>query len=243
MIGAGCVKKIVASWVGNVAAGLGHNYRRAAEAGVPNRIEIEEHSNFTIGLGLQAAAAGITFLPTRTLRGTDIGAAKHFSRVTCPFSGEELTAVAAIRPDVAILHVQRADEEGNTQVWGNLGVMREAAFAAKTVILTCEEIVDHETIVRDPNRNLIPGFIVASVVHQPLGSFPSPTQGYARRDDEFYFEYHRATRGREGFEQWLHKWILNVPNHDAFLNRVGEERIKRLRPERTLLSLGVSFNY
>ncbi|MGH7875100.1 MAG: CoA transferase subunit A [Candidatus Binatia bacterium] len=243
MIGAGCVKKIVASWVGNVAAGLGHNYRRAAETGVPNRIEIEEHSNFTIGLGLQAAASGIPFLPTRTLRGTDIGAAEHFRRVTCPFSGEELTAVAAIHPDVAILHVQRADDEGNTQVWGNFGVMREAAFAAKKVILTCEEIVDHETLVRDPNRNLIPGFIVASVVHQPLGSFPSPTQGYARRDDEFYFEYHRATRAREGFEQWLQNWILNVADHDAFLNRLGEERIKRLRPEGTLFAPAVSFNY
>ncbi len=243
MIGAGCVKKIIASWVGNVAAGLGHNYRRAAEVGIPNPLEIQEHSNFTIGLGLQAAASGIPFLPTRTLRGTDIGASEHFKRVTCPFSGEELTAVAAIRPDVVILHVQRADAEGNAQVWGNFGVMREAAFAAKKVILTCEEIVDHDTIVRDPNRNLIPEFIVTSVVHQPLGSFPSPTQGYARRDDDFYFEYHHATRTREGFEQWLKKWILDVADHNAFLNLLGSERIKRLRPEGNLFSPAVSFNY
>ncbi|HVO91485.1 MAG TPA: CoA-transferase, partial [Terriglobales bacterium] len=243
LIGAGCARKIVASWVGNVAAGLGHNYRRAAETGVPNPIAIEEHSNFTIGLGLQAAAIGLPFLPSRTLRGADVAAEPHFAPISCPFSGEHFTAVRAIRPDVAIVHVQRADSEGNTQVWGNFGVMREAAFAAQKVILTCEEIVDHETILRDPNRNLIPGFIVTSVVHQPLGSFPSPTQGYARRDDDFYFEYHRATRSREGFEQWQKKWIFDVADHNAFLKLLGEDRIKALRPEGNLFAPAVSFNY
>src|SRR6185295_10061303 len=196
--------------VGNVAAGLGHNYRRAAELGIPNRLEIQEHSNFTIGLGLQAAASGIPFLPTRTLRGTDIGASEHFKRVTCPFSGEELIAVAAIRPDVTILHVQRADAEGNTQVWGNFGVMREAAFAARKVIITCEELVEHEIILSDPNRTVVLGFVVSSVVGQPLGAYPSPTQGYSRRDDEFYFEYHQTTRTREGFERWLRDWVLDL---------------------------------
>ena len=243
LIGAGCVEKIITSWVGNVAAGLGHNYRRAAEAGIPNSIEIEEHSNFTIGLGLQAAASGLPFLPTKTVKGSDFSTGAQFKRVNCPFTGEELLAVRAIRPDVAVLHVQRADKEGNAHLWGNFGVTREAALAAKKVILTCEEIVDHEVILGDPNRTVIPGFVVSSVVHEPFGSHPSPTQGYSRRDDDFYFEYHKATRTREGFEQWLQKYVLGVKDHRAFLNLLGSERIAKLKPQGDLFAPAVSFNY
>jgi glutaconate CoA-transferase, subunit A len=243
MIGAGCVRKVVASWVGNVAAGLGHNYRRAAEAGIPQAIEIEEHSNFTIGLALQAAAMGLPFLPTRTIMGSDFVKAEQFQRVRCPFTGENLIAVRALRPDVAIVHVQRADRQGNAQAWGNFGVMREAALAAKKVILTCEEIVDHEVIVADPNRVIIPAFLVSSVVHEPFGSFPSPTQGYARRDDAFYFEYHRATREREGFESWLQEWIIDVADHREFLARLSRERIAALKPTKELFAPPVNFSY
>ncbi|MDP2604417.1 MAG: CoA-transferase [Deltaproteobacteria bacterium] len=243
LIGAGCVEKIITSWVGNVAAGLGHNYRRAAEAGIPNSIEIEEHSNFTIGLGLQAAASGLPFLPTKTVKGSDFSTGGQFKRVNCPFTGEELLAVRAILPDVTILHVQRADKEGNAHVWGNFGVMREAALAAQKVILTCEEIVDHEVILSDPNRTVIPGFVVSSVVIEPLGSHPSPTQGYSRRDDDFYFEYHKATRTREGFEQWLQKYVLGVEDHRGFLNLLGSERIATLTPRGDLFAAAVSFNY
>ncbi|MBI2534339.1 MAG: CoA transferase subunit A [Deltaproteobacteria bacterium] len=243
LIGAGCVKKLIASWVGNVAAGLGHNYRRAAEAGIPRPIEIEEHSNFTIGLGLQAAASGLPFLPTKTVKGSDFANGEQFKRVNCPFTGEELLAVRAIRPDVAILHVQRADNEGNAHVWGNFGVTREAALAANKVILTCEEIVDHEVILSDPNRTLIPGFVVSSVVHEPCGAHPSPTQGYSRRDDDFYFEYHKATRTREDFEQWLQKYVHGVKDHRSFLSLLGSERIAKLTPRGNLFSPAVSFNY
>jgi glutaconate CoA-transferase subunit A len=243
LIGAGCVKKIIASWVGNVAAGLGHNYRRAAEAGIPQSIEIEEHSNFTIGLGLQAAASGLPFLPTKTVKGSDFRSGSQFASVRCPFTNEELLAVRAIQPDVAILHVQRADKEGNAHAWGNFGVMREAAFAAKKVILTCEEIVDHDVILSDPNRNVIPAFLVSSVVHQPFGSHPSPTQGYTRRDDNFYFEYHKATRSREGFEQWLQRWVLGVNDHREFLDLLGKERVEKLKPQGNLLAPTVNFNY
>jgi glutaconate CoA-transferase, subunit A len=243
LIGAGCAKKIVASWVGNVAAGLGHNYRRAAEAGVPYPVEIEEHSNFTIGLGLQAAAAGLPFLPTKTIKGSDFRHGSQFASVRCPFTNEELLAVRAIKPDVAILHVQRADESGNAHAWGNFGVMREAALAAKKVVLTCDEVVGHDVIVSDPNRTVIPGFVVSSVVHVPLGSHPSPTQGYARRDDDFYFEYHKATRSREGFEEWLQKWVLEVKDHREFLDLLGSERVERLKPEGNLFAPAVSFNY
>jgi glutaconate CoA-transferase subunit A len=243
LIGAGCVKKLIAAWVGNVAAGLGHNYRRAAEAGIPRPIEIEEHSNFTIGLGLQAAASGLPFLPTKTVKGSDFANGEQFELVSCPFTGEELLAVRAIRPDVAILHVQRADREGNAHVWGNFGVMHEAALAAKKVILTSEEIVDHEVILSDPNRTVIPGFVVSSVVHEPWGAHPTPTQGYSRRDDDFYFEYHKATRTREGFEQWLQTYVHGVKDHRSFLNLLGSERIATLKPQGDLFAPAVSFNY
>jgi glutaconate CoA-transferase, subunit A len=243
LIGSGCVRKIIASWAGNVAAGLGHNYRRAAEAGIPQPIEIEEHSNFTIGLGLLAGASGLPFLPTRTVKGSDFRNGRQFASVRCPFTDEELLAVRAIRPDVAVVHVQRADAQGNAQAWGNFGVMREAAMAAKKVIVTCEEIVDHEVILSDPNRNVIPGFVVSSVVHEPFGSHPSPTQGYTRRDDNFFFEYHKATRSREGFEQWLQKWVLEVKDHREFLELLGADRVQSLRPQGNLFAPVVSFNY
>lgn len=242
LIGAGAAKKIVAAWVGNVAAGLGHNFRRAMEEGVPRPLEVEEHSNFTIGLGLKAAAMGLPFLPTKTIMGSDLSSGGQFRAVRCPFTDEELLAVRAIVPDVAILHVQRADPDGNAHLWGNLGVVKEAAFAAKKVLLTCEEIVGHELILADPNRTVIPGFLVSSVVHLPFGSHPSPTQGYARRDDDFYFDYHRESRSREGFERWLEKWVLGVRSHQDYLALLGEEKVRRLKPEGDLFSPSVSFN-
>ena len=243
IIGAGCARKIVAAWVGNVAAGLGHNFRRAMEDGIPHRLEMEEHSNFTIGLALQAAAMGLPFLPTKTARGSDFSRADHFRPLRCPFTNQELLAVRALKPDVAILHVQRADVEGNAHLWGNLGVSVEAARAAKKVILTCEEIVDHEVILSDPNRTLIQGFLVSSVVHEPFASHPSPTQGYARRDDDFYFDYHKESRTREGFERWLEKWVLGVKDHKEYLSWLGEERVRKLKPEGNLFSPSVSFNF
>jgi glutaconate CoA-transferase subunit A len=243
LIGAGCVSKLITSWVGNVAAGLGHNFRRAAEDGFPQAIEVEEHSNFTIGLGLQAGAMGLPFLPTKTAQGSDFRDGSPFATVRCPFTDEKLLAVRAIRPDVTILHVQRADSQGNAHVWGNLGVMREAALAAHQVILTCEELVDHDVIVKDPNRTIIPGFIVSSVVHELFGSHPSPAQGFARRDDDFYFAYHKESRSPEGFDRWLRKWVLEVADHQAYLSLLGKDHIDKLRPNGNLFSPVVSFNY
>lgn len=243
IIGAGCVSKVIASWVGNVAAGLGHNFRRALEGGIPRSLEVEEHSNFTLGLSLKAAALGVPFLPTKTARGTDFIVGENFSTVRCPFSKEELLAVRAVVPDVTILHVQRSDSEGNAHAWGNLGVAKEAAFAAKKVILTCEEIVEHEVILSDPNRTVVPGFLVSSVVHLPFGSHPSPTQGYIRRDDDFFFTYHTESRTREGFARWLEKWVLGVKDHQAYLALLGKERLKQLQPQGNHFSPSVSFNY
>src|SRR5438477_5395647 len=174
LIGAGCVRRITAAWVGNVSAGLGHNYRRAVEHGIPNRLELEEHSNFSVALGLLAAAMGVPYLPTRTLLGSDL--VKRNPRLRPGEPG--LLHVAAIQPDVAILHVQRADAEGHAHCWGNLGISRDAALAARRVILTCEEVVAPELILSDPNRILLPPHRVSAVVHAPGGAYPSPVQGY-----------------------------------------------------------------
>ena len=141
LIGAGCVRRVIAAWVGNVSAGLGHNYRRAVEQQVPAPLEVEDHSNLTIAFALQAAALGVPYLPTRSLLGTDLPRSNPtFKTAADPWSGTPLLLVPGITPDVAILHVQRADEEGHAHVWGTLGVTRPAAFAAKRVILVAEEI-------------------------------------------------------------------------------------------------------
>jgi len=230
LIGAGCVKEIMAAWVGNVGAGLGHNFRRAIEAGVPRPVSMQDHSNFTLALGLKAAALGVPFLPTRTGGGSDI--VKNdaaFRPITCPFSAEQLTSVKAVVPHVAILHVQRADPFGNAHLWGNLGVAVEAAYAAERVILTCEEVVEREVIAADPNRTLIPGILVDAVVLEPLGAHPSPVQGFWRRDDGHFLHYHESSRKQDGFESWRREWVTNVPDRKAYQTKLGENLVKELR--------------
>ena len=236
LIGAGCVRKITAAWVGNVSAGLGHNYRRAVEHGIPNGLELEEHSNFSVGLALQAAAMGVPYLPTRTLLGSDLLARN--SRLVKAEPG--LVHVSALEPDVAILHVQRADHEGHAHCWGNLGITREAGLAARKVILTTEEIVDAAVILSDPNRILLPPHRVTAVVHVPGGAHPSPAQGYYGRDHAFFSEYHRATRDRDGFIQWLNAWVLGVPDRAAYLGKLGE-RFDALRPTEARLAASVNY--
>ena len=236
LIGAGCVRKITAAWVGNVSAGLGHNYRRAVEQGIPNRLELEEHSNFSVGLALQAAAMGVPYLPTRTLLGSDLLARN--SRLVKAEPG--LVHVSALEPDVAILHVQRADQEGHAHCWGNLGITREAGLAARKVILTTEEIVEAEVILSDPNRILLPPHRVTAVVHVPGGAHPSPAQGYYGRDHAFFSEYHRATRDRDGFIQWLNAWVFGVADRAAYLGKLGE-RFDALRPTEARLAASVNY--
>ena len=236
LIGAGCVGRVVAAWVGNVSAGLGHNYRRAAEQGLPRAIELEEHSNFTIGLGLLAGAMGVPYLPTRTLLGSDLVAR---NRRLEPLE-EGLLRVGAIEPDVTILHVQRADDQGHAHAWGNLGVSKEAGLAAKAVILVAEEIVPVDVILSDPNRVLLPPHRVRAVAHVPGGAHPSPVQGYYGRDHVAYAEYHQATRERAGFERWLHEWVLDLPVRAAYLGRLGE-RWEALKPREPRLAAPVDY--
>ena len=171
LIGAECVDQIRAAWVGNVITGSGYNFRRGIETGT---LKIEDHSNLTLALALRAGAMGISFMPTLTALGSDLFKTnRNLKKMSCPFTGDNLTAVAAIKPDVTIVHVQRSDEYGNAHAWGNLGVTRDACLASRHVILTTEEIVSPDIISRDPNRVFTPGFRVQAVAHCPWGGHPS----------------------------------------------------------------------
>ena len=231
LIAAGCVRAIVAAWVGNVQHGAGYVFRRALEQGIPRALTIEDHSNFSIALALEAAAQGVPYLPTRSLLGSDILARNPRLRVApCPFTGVPLVLVPALAPDVAILHVQRADAGGTCQAWGPMGVTAAAGKASRTVVVTCEELVEPEVIRSDPGRTLLPGFRVAAVVPLRWGAHPAPVPGYARRDHEVYADYHRASRTRAGAEAWLAEWVHGLPDHAAYLARLGPERLARLTP-------------
>ena len=244
LIGAGCAARVIAAWVGNVGAGTAYNFRRAVEDAIPHPVAVEDHSNLTVALALQAAAMGISYLPTRTALGTDI-VRDHprIREIACPFTGERLLAVGALRPDVTILHAQRCDRHGNAHLWGNLGISLEAARAAETVLLTCEELVDDAMITSDPNRTLVPGFLVSAVAEVPFGSHPSPTQGYVNRDDRFYDEYHEETRARAGFLAWLDRMVLGTRGHAGYLSRLGGDRVERLRPRTPQPAAPVNYGF
>ncbi len=213
-----------------VAGGSGYGFRRAYEQGQPRRIVMEDHSNFTVGLALKAAAMGLPYLPTFTGIGGDIVRGHPRIRpIGDPFGGPDLLAVGALRPDVAIIHVQRADAQGNAHLWGNLGLTVEAAYAARRTIVLCEEVVSEAVIRSDPNRTMIPGFLVSAVVEEPGGALPSSVQGYWRRDFEPFLAYHRMSRTPEGFQSWLREWVLDLPDRPAYLQHMGEAALVRLR--------------
>jgi glutaconate CoA-transferase subunit A len=230
LIGAGCAGKVIAAWVGNVSAGSGYNFRRAVEESVPNAIDCVDHSNLTLALALQAAAWGVPYLPTRSTLGTDLLAQNaHLTETSCPFTREPLVAVEALAPDAAILPVQRADEEGNAHVIGNLGIIREAARASRRVIAIAQEVVPPDVLRREPNRTVLPGFLVSAVVPLPFACHPSPCEGAYGRDHAFFHDYHQRSRSRDGFLRWLAEWVLTPGSHEGYLERLGAERLDALR--------------
>lgn len=244
LIGAGCVRRIEAAWVGNVSGGLGHNYRRASERGIPRRVETADHSNFSISLALLAGGLGVPYLPTRSLLGTDILAAnRSFKEERSPIGDEQLVLVPALRPDLAILHVQRSDAEGNAHAWGNLGVTREALTAARSAIIVAEEVVPAEVISSDPNRVLGPSSGVVAVVEEPGGAHPSPVQGYYNRDHDFYHQYHEATRTEQGWRTWMQEWVLDVPDRAAYIEKLGRERWDALQRKEHRYAAPVDYGY
>jgi len=237
LVGAGAVRRIIAAWVGNVSAGLGHNYRRAVEQGIPAAVEVQDHSNLTLAFALHAAALGVPYLPTRSLLGTDLLASNPtFKQAADPWSGSPLVLVPALAPDVAVLHVQRADEQGRAHVWGTLGVTRDAAFAAKRVIIVAEEIWPRGRILSDPGLVLTPELKVVAVVHEPYGAFPSPVQGCYGRHHDFYHRFHEESRTAEGNRAWLDRWIHGVSDWKGFLGLLGPEALETIRIRRHLPS-------
>jgi glutaconate CoA-transferase, subunit A len=249
LIGAGCVKDVVAAWVGNVMMGSAYNFRHAAEVenpGTPGeKLKVFNLTNFTIALGLQAGALGVPFLPTRTAMGSDVPRGNHFFyQIISPFEPKEtLLAVRAIVPDVTIVHVQRADAEGNAHCWGNFGVMIEAVRAAKKVILCAEEIVGAEVIASDPNRTVIPGFLVSAVVQCKYGAHPSPVQGCYKRDDAFFEQYHAETKTPAAFRSWAEKWIYGPADREAYCRQLGSTRIGELGVKQHAYAAQTDYGY
>lgn len=241
LIGAGCVRRVCSAWVGNVVMGSGYNWRRAVEKG---EIEIEDHSNLTLATALRAGAVGVPFMPARTALGSDLYRTNQsLKKIACPFTGDALTAVAAINPDVTIIHVQRADEFGNAHMWGNFGVTREACLASARVIVTAEEIVPTEVIHRDPNRVLTPGFMVAAVVHVPWGAHPSSAPGWYDRDHQASIEYQEASRTPRNFAAWRTQWVDGVTNWQEYITRVGAERLSALQIKHHSYAKPVDYGY
>jgi len=244
LIGAGCVEKVKAAWVGNVSEGLAHCYRRAIEQSIPHSLVTEEYSNFTIGLALLAGSLGVPYIPTRSLLGSDLPRQNPtFSQQQSPLDASPLLLVPAVQPDVTIIHVQRSDIDGNAHLWGSLGVCEAAMLAARNVILVAEEIVSREVILSDPNRVVGPSFKVQAVVHEPWGAHPSAVSGYYNRDHPYYHEYHTRTRTTEGFQQWLAEWVTNVPNRDAYKAKLGEERLHSLDVKEHRYAAPVDYGY
>ncbi|MFZ5923457.1 MAG: CoA transferase subunit A [Chloroflexota bacterium] len=229
MVAAGCARKVIFSYMGNPGVGSLRIVRAALEKG---EIEWEEYSHFGMISRLQAGATGLPFMPMKQTAATDLERANpKIKRVTDPYSGEELIAVPALRPDVAIVHVQRADAEGNAHLWGIVGEQKEAAFAAERVILTAEEIVGESVIRSDPNRTLIPGFIVDAVCHVPHACHPSYAQGYYDRDNEFYLEWDKVSSSLEAVKAWLDEWVYGVKDRDSYWAKLGAEKQAQLRVE------------
>lgn len=207
MVAAGCARKVVFSYMGNPGVGSLRRVRAALEAG---ELEWEEYSHFSMISRLQAGASGLPFMPMKQTGALDLVRNNpNYQHVADPYTGEEVVVVPPLKPDVAIVHVQRADVQGNAHVWGILGEQRLAAFAAEHVILTAEEIVDEAVIRSDPNRTLIPGLVVDAVCHVPFCAHPSYTQGYHDRDNDFYLAWDEISKTEEGVRAYLKEWVYD----------------------------------
>jgi glutaconate CoA-transferase subunit A len=217
MIAAGCARKLVFSWAGNPGVGSLHAFRRAVEG---QRLEIEEYSHFGMVARFSAGAARLPFWTLRDYAGTDLPRANpRIKSVTCPYTGEALATVPALNPDVTIVHAQRADAQGNTQIWGLLGVQKEAAFASQRVIVVVEELVDESTIRSDPNRTLIPAAIVNAVVVEPWGAHPSYAQGYYDRDNDFYVAWEAISKEPAALQRYLDEFVYGVGDRAEYMKK------------------------
>jgi len=224
MIAAGCARRMIFSYLGNPGVGSLHCVRRAVEKGMPRPLEIEEYSHFGMVGSYMAGAAHLPFFPLRSYQGADQPKVNPKIRfVESPYGEGSIAVVPPLNPDVAIIHAQRADTSGNTQIWGLLGVQKEVAFAAERVIVVVEEIVDETTVRSDPNRTVIPGLLVDAVVHEPYGAHPSYAQGYYDRDNHFYLEWDRISRDEATTQAWLEEWVYGVADRAGYLAKLEEQ--------------------
>jgi len=230
MIAAGCAKKLIFSYAGNPGVGSLRCFRRALEKGMPKPLEIEEYTHFGLSGRLFAGATNMPFLPMRTNTGSDLPSFNSNIRtVRDPYSGTDISVVPPLKPDVAVVHVQRADAEGNAHIWGIIGEQKDAAFASKKVILSAEEIVDDDVIRSDPNRTLIPDFVVHAVVHEPWCAHPSYVQGYYDRDNEFYMQWDEITKEHDTTMKYVNEWVLGVENRAEYMKKIPVEKLKMLK--------------
>lgn len=234
MVAAGTARKIIFSYMGNPGVGSLRIVRSAVEEG---KLEWEEYSHFGMISRLQAGATGMPFIPMNQTAATDLeNNNPSIRRVVDPYSGREVIAVPPLQPDVAIIHVQRCDARGNAHIWGILGEQKEAAFAAHKVIVTAEEIVDEKIIRSDPNRTLIPEFIVDAVCHVPYAAHPSYTQGYYDRDNAFYLAWDKISESGDEVKKWLDEWVFGVKDRNDYWEKLGNETHQRLKVKPRLAS-------
>lgn len=227
MAAAGCARKVIFSYMGNPGVGSLRALRAEIEAG---RLEWEEYSHFGMISRLQAGASGLPFMPMNQTAAVDLERSNpNIRRVVDPYSGQEVIVVPPLNPDVAVIHVQRADARGNAHLWGIIGEQKEAAFASRHLILTAEEIVGEDVIRSDPNRTLIPEFIVDAVCHVPYCAHPSYTQGYYDRDNDFYLAWDKISQTPESLRAYLDEWVYGVPDRGAYWEKLSPETRDRLK--------------
>jgi glutaconate CoA-transferase subunit A len=232
MVGAGVASKLIFSWVGNPGVGSLHAIRRRIEDQDPGPLEIEEYSHFGMVCRYVAAASNLPFFPIRSYYESDIPKVNpKIVPMTSPYEdATQVYVVPPLRPDVSIVHAQRADSSGDSQIWGLLGCQKEVAFAGRRTIVVCEEIVEESVIRRDPNRTVIPGAVVDAVVEEPLGCHPSFAQGYYDRDNAFYLEWDKIARDPKTLETWLKDWVYDLGSHGEYVEKFGAAYWDALRP-------------
>jgi glutaconate CoA-transferase subunit A len=252
LIGAGSVKRFIATFLSLGLYGLGRCYRRSLEKGIPHKIEVEEYTNLSLPMMLLAGSMGMPFVPVKDMLGTDILKVKSFmgdnkyKLIDSPFDGSPTLLVPALNPDVAIIQVQQADESGNAQIWGIGGDCKVGANAAKKVIVCCERLVSREIIGKDPSRTIVPSFKVVAVVEEPFGAHPGYTPGFYDVDFSFGSLYQQASNTVEGFREFLKEWVYDIVDRTAYtqhyIERFGYAQYKNLQAEFDY-SYPVSYSY
>jgi glutaconate CoA-transferase, subunit A len=224
LIGLGCARKLVFSWGGNPGVGSLHRLRDAVENGWPRPLELEEHSHAGMAAAYAAGAANLPFGLLRGYSGTElVERTRTIASVACPFTGEELAAVPAQRPDVGIVHVQQADRRGNVQLWGIPGVQKEIVLASARSIVTVEEIVDE----LEPRAGgiVLPGWVIDAVALAPGGAHPSYAHGYYERDNDFYVRWDEISRDRDRFREWMQRHVLDTADIDDYHRSLRAEGV------------------